>query len=862
MIELKNVSKTYKSKKATNTTALKDIYIKFPEKGLVFILGKSGSGKSTLLNILGGLDKYDSGDLIINGKSTKNFTAKDFDAYRNTHIGFIFQDFNLLENYSIEKNISLSLELKNEKVDKSKIEDTLKIVGLEGFEKRKTNELSGGQKQRVAIARALIKNPNVILADEPTGNLDSVTGKQIFELLKELSKEKLVVIVSHDNENAQKYADRIIELKDGNIISDTEKEQEKLQNTEKFNLISAKLPFKYSLKMGLGNLVHKKIKLFFTILLTAFAVTCLGVMISATSFNMTEEHIKTLVKNNEYEMSVFSFDKIFDGEQMIKDAISSLFSGGNGNVNAEPIEISDEKIAEVKEKTGLNWYKQIVLTQNQVPASIKYVNDINYSSIYYTDSSTLEFVELDENNTKLIENKLVGRVAESTNEIVIPNYIADNIIQSGTYLYNSDSNAEKQTYKPMSYNQIINDGKLIEIAGLNTGVKIVGIIEYDMSQYNELKTTSYDDYYSGITGDEALVIELQSNIKYARTYVTDKFISSLNLKDNNTLSTSLKINYNDKIYIVGQIAYISDKIKAYNGNDVIEFNELKDNNIIIDLNILNEITDNDFQKKYDDYLEKGNSNSESDINNFIKQYIKDNNIIGKIVKTNIANHEIVKTIDNYEEYKIAGVIIDEVSTPTVYFNKEKLGNIIQKNIYVDSIFTEVKNEQELRDLFSKYPMDKSDTILYSKYTNGLLNSLIFTVVLNVVGKYGTIFFLVFAIILLVNFISSSISYRKKEIGILRAIGCKSKDILTMFTVESVSLILLSLLIANKLIEFIVVKFNSALGLWLSNDVSYLNYDLKQQGILVIITLLIVLIANIIPIRKVTKMKPIDAILNK
>ena len=445
MIELKNVSKTYKSKKATNTTALKDIYIKFPEKGLVFILGKSGSGKSTLLNILGGLDKYDSGDLIINGKSTKNFTAKDFDAYRNTHIGFIFQDFNLLENYSIEKNISLSLELKNEKVDKSKIEDTLKIVGLEGFEKRKTNELSGGQKQRVAIARALIKNPNVILADEPTGNLDSVTGKQIFELLKELSKEKLVVIVSHDNENAQKYADRIIELKDGNIISDTEKEQEKLQNTEKFNLISAKLPFKYSLKMGLGNLVHKKIKLFFTILLTAFAGTCLGVMISATSFNMTEEHIKTLVKNNEYEMSVFSFDKIFDGEQMIKDAISSLFSGGNGNVNAEPIEISDEKIAEVKEKTGLNWYKQIVLTQNQVPASIKYVNDINYSSIYYTDSSTLEFVELDENNTKLIENKLVGRVAESTNEIVIPNYIADNIIQSGTYLYNSDSNAEKQT---------------------------------------------------------------------------------------------------------------------------------------------------------------------------------------------------------------------------------------------------------------------------------------------------------------------------------------------------------------------------------------------------------------------------------
>lgn len=346
------------------------------------------------------------------------------------------------------------------------------------------------------------------------------------------------MIVSHDNENAQKYADRIIELKDGSIIKDTDNEQDKIQNTEKFNLISAKLPFKYSLKMGLGNLIHKKMKLLFTILLTAFAVTCLGIMISATSFNITEEHIKTLVKNNEYEISVFSFDKIFDGEEMIKSAISSLFSGGSGNANAEPVEIKEEKIQEVKDKTGLNWYKQIVLTQNQIPASITYVNDITYSSIYYTESSTLEFVEINENNGKLIENKLIGKLAQNTDEIVVPNYIADNIIQSGTPLYNSDKNAKKETYKPMSYNQIINDGKLIEISGLNKGVKIVGIIEYDMSQYENLKTISTDDFYSGITGDEALYTELHSNIKYSRVYVTDNFIQSLNLKDNNTLSTS------------------------------------------------------------------------------------------------------------------------------------------------------------------------------------------------------------------------------------------------------------------------------------------------------------------------------------
>ena len=860
MIELKNISKTYKSKKAKSTIALKNVSIKFQEKGLVFILGKSGSGKSTLLNILGGLDKYDSGDLIINEKSTKNFTNKDFDAYRNTHIGFVFQDFNLLENYSVEKNISLSLELQNKKTNKEEIENALKIVGLEGFGKRKINELSGGQKQRVAIARALVKNPNVILADEPTGNLDSVTGKQIFELLKELSKEKLIVIVSHDNDNAEKYADRIIELKDGTIIADSDKNKEEYKNTEKFNLVSAKLPFKYSLKMGLGNLIHKKVKLFFTILLTAFAVTCLGVMLSATSFDLTEEHIKTLVKNNEYEMSVFSFDKVFDAEQMIKDQIANLF--GSGSIEAETIEITDEKIKEVEEKTDLNWYKQVILTQNQESANFKYVNDIIYSSVYYTDYSMLLFVETDENNAKLIQDKLIGRLPENKDEIVIPSYIADNIIQSGIKLKKEDKEKDAETYKPLTYNQIINDNKYIQIDGLDKSAKVVGIIEYDMSEYEILKTVSYDEYYNGITNVEAEYIELFSNVKYSRVYVTNDFISSLNLKENNTLSTASKMSYSDKIHIAGQIGYISEKIQAYDGTDLKDFETLDDNKILIDINILNGITDNDFTKKYDKYLESNIYANENDVNNFVKGYIKDNKIIGKILKTNIAEDKIVNSLENYKEYEIAGVIIKETTIPTVYYNKEIVDGLIQENIYTDSIFTEVKNETELRELFSKYPMDKSDTILYSKYTNGILNSLIFTVILKAVGQYGTIFFLIFAIILLVNFISSSVSYRKKEIGILRAIGCKSKDILTMFIVESVSLIALSLFISNKLIIFIVEKFNTALGLFMSNDVSFLNYRTEEQMIMIGITLLIVIVANLIPIRKVTKMKPIDAILNK
>lgn len=859
MIELKNICKTYKSKKGKSTEALKDISIKFPEKGLVFILGKSGSGKSTLLNILGGLDKYDSGDLIINEKSTRKFNNKDFDAYRNTYIGFIFQDFNLLEDYSVEKNISLSLELQNEKVKKDYIRDLLKKVGLEGFEKRKINELSGGQKQRIAIARALIKNPNVILADEPTGNLDSVTGRQIFDLLKELSKEKLIIIVSHDDESADRYADRIIELKDGNIIRDTDKKSNELKNTKEFNLVSAKLPFKYSFKMGLGNLIHKKIKLFFTVILTALAVTCLGVMISATSFDLTEEHIKTLVSNDEYEISVLSFEEVYDAKQMIKDALGSLFSGSTDT--PESIEMTDEKIKEVEEKTNLEWYKQICLTQNQEAASIKYVNDITYTSIYYTEYTQLLFAELDENNSKLIEDKLIGKLAENKDEIVIPSHIADNIIQSGVELKNDDQSEEVEIYKPLTYNQILNDNKYIKISGLDIGVKVVGIIDYDMSAYEGLKSVSYDEYYMEITDVDAEYTELYSNVKYSRVFVTDEFIPSLNLKENNTMSISSKINYNDKVYLVNQIAYIADKVQVYDGKELKEFNKLNSNEILIDLNILNEITNNDFSEKYDKYLE-GNHNISGDMTEFVKEYLSNNSIIGKKVTTSVVDNEIVGSIENYKEYTIKGIIMEEGIVPTIYYSKECVDKLIQKNIYVEAIFTEVNNENELRELFSKYPMDKSDTILYSKYTNGLLSSLIFTVVLETVGKYGSVFFLVFAIILLTNFISSSILYRKKEIGILRAIGCKSKDILTMFIIESSALIVLALLLSKSFIELIVQKFNSALGMFLSNEVSFLNFGTEQQNILICITLAIVLVANLIPIRKITKMKPIDAILNK
>ena len=223
MLEVKNLTKIYTPKKGIPVKALDNVSLTFEETGMVFVLGKSGSGKSTFLNMVGGLDTLSNGDVIIKGKSSADFSQSDFDSYRNTFIGFIFQEYNILNEFSVGKNIGLALELQGKRADKAAVDGILEQVDLAGYANRKPNELSGGQKQRVAIARALVKNPEIIMADEPTGALDSNTGKQVFETLQKLSKTKLVIIVSHDRDYAEFYGDRVIEFADGKVISDVKK---------------------------------------------------------------------------------------------------------------------------------------------------------------------------------------------------------------------------------------------------------------------------------------------------------------------------------------------------------------------------------------------------------------------------------------------------------------------------------------------------------------------------------------------------------------------------------------------------------------------------------------------------------------
>lgn len=240
MIKIDKLYKTYEAKR-TKCEALRGVSFVLPEKGLVFVLGKSGSGKSTLLNLLGGLDAPTSGDIIVDGKKFSEFSVKDFDNFRNEKLGFIFQDFCLLDELTVEENIRLILNLRAED-NPDIISETLNAVGLDGLEKRYPKELSAGQKQRVAIARALVKKPKLILADEPTGNIDSKTAQAVLDILKTLSSERLVVVISHNNDDAIKYADRIIEIADGQIIRD-ETRKENYEDKLEFDLPEIVLPY-------------------------------------------------------------------------------------------------------------------------------------------------------------------------------------------------------------------------------------------------------------------------------------------------------------------------------------------------------------------------------------------------------------------------------------------------------------------------------------------------------------------------------------------------------------------------------------------------------------------------------------------
>ena len=299
MLELKNIYKDYKMP-TYKVEALKDVNLVFRRNEFVSVLGPSGSGKTTLLNLIGGLDKYTSGDLIINGTSTKEFKSKDWDVYRNHRVGFVFQSYNLIPHQTVLKNVELALTIagysKEERIEKAK--KALDSVGLSDQYYKKPNQLSGGQSQRVAIARALVNDPDILLADEPTGALDTKTSKQILEIIKEISKERLVVMVTHNSNLAEEYSTRIINLLDGRVTDDSNPlTKEELEEQEKQTIVykektkekkeKTKMSLFTTFLLSLNNLISKKSRTILTSIAGSIGIIGISLVLSV-SYGLTE----------------------------------------------------------------------------------------------------------------------------------------------------------------------------------------------------------------------------------------------------------------------------------------------------------------------------------------------------------------------------------------------------------------------------------------------------------------------------------------------------------------------------------------------------------------------------------------------
>lgn len=536
MIELKKVKKIY-----DNIIALNDISLQLPNKGLIIILGDKGSGKTTLLNVIGGLSIPSYGNLYVNGNNVTQFNKKKLSCYRANIVGLFNNDIDLIDDYNVYDNIALVLKIQKKGIYYPTINTMLERLDLKGFGLRKISELDNAQKQKILIGRLLIKKSKIILADDPTFNLSENSTTDIMNLLKEESKDKLVVMTTTDINLARKYANRVIILNDGKIIKDTDP-IEIVDIDYHLELRETKLLFLDRLKTML-YFIKSNLKMnLFVLLIFSLVMISLGIISITNDFNKQKfetELIKLVDDKNIYFNKSKNSNIAFETNEIVN--LNNLF------------------------ETELN---QSYSENNLLFKSLNLSNSPIYESIYYSYmDKQLNIIELSSGNS-IISDPIMGRMPSLDNEIVISNFIADYIINFGI------EEESKELYRPYTYQEILNDDYNYNLGKLKN-IRIVGIINYDLTDIEKFKNEINLDNYKA--SEKPKIMEYLDNIisnKLSLIYVKKGFIQNL---DNNLMPTRLYLNTNHDLY---------KNFKIYNENNNIKLNsiysdsfiQIKDNN--------------------------------------------------------------------------------------------------------------------------------------------------------------------------------------------------------------------------------------------------------------------------------------------
>lgn len=824
MIELKNVTKIYKQRKSSDVKALDDVSLIFNGVGLTFIVGPSGSGKSTLLNCIGSLDKIDSGSIIVDGLEISNLKEKELNIYRNNHIGFVFQDYNLLSDYNVQDNIDIALELQGKSDDK-KIDEMLASMGLQGLNLRKINELSGGEKQRVAIARALIKEPSIILADEPTGNLDSKTGIEIIEILKKISKNYEVIVVTHNMDLAKKYGDRIIEINDGKVVKDTGKKS-KEKNYEIKNL-NGNINFKKILKISLNNLWSSKKKVFFSVILLAISLMFMAFSLNLAIYDANSDAINTMKKNNEYFLILEKYSIFADGFNKIK------FDGRD--------------IDKINEMLPYKPNPLYSLSDQGIPVNFIYDKTDLVSQFYDDYFSSFEEIVNDD-----MIGEYIGKVPSNSKEIMITNHRAEAFMKYGVMT------KDATFYYPKSFEELLEDKKQIKLG--NDYVTIVGIVMNDNHQYDDYKETELFDnrdlerFYSSYG--------VQNEHIFVKGFTEDSTITVGN-KEEQISDKVVYITYNQDIKTIK--ANIDDSIVSYYNSDLelVEGNA-KDKKIIIPISFIAELDSKFNDEFYKFRAQNPTLNYDEAFKLYMPGYLEEHK--------NIFKSRTVMGVgyDNLgDEINIALDIIGISLDDKIHISSDVLDYVSlsrEKELTGFKIYQ--KDERELKKLFEIFGLPIRETNTNSPY---YLNFRYFDAIYSNADSYDVFSWLIlemlvvaslFAVAMLYNLIKTNINDSKTKIGTLRALGMNNKSSLMVFINEFILIDIISLLLGTILWISLSNVFNID---FFAN--AYLIHDnIIKEPIVVIYVLLYSLILSVITLlfimKKITNIKPIDSILKR